>query len=580
MSLPDVSYLYRNLSTVDHTANDYFQIIKTLVQKNKSYQENSSESAFLKNEINKIYELIKDEIKNNENPPVNQIKFGTSGWRGILGKDISCSSVARVTQAIIKMYQELRPGDSLSSILGSSSLEEFKRRGCVVGHDNRFGGDLLLASVTDVLTSHGFTVHQAGETTTGAISAAVLELGTAFSVNLTPSHNPLEYGGYKFNGPDAGPALPLITDRITKLSREIMKSDNKPAITPRPELVKQCNSLALWKKLVRKNKKIHGLDYDDLIKTFSLNKDCVLAIDAMYGATKVHLKELFKDTDTDRLIFIRDTDDPTFGGIAPEPSPANMKEIKKILNKRPEPLKLGVVMDPDGDRIRFTDGKQDISMNYFGAMAYHYLHEVKGKKGLVAKTVATSNFADSIARALGEDVFEPKVGFKEFKPVIGKALVCFEESDGISIIGHTPEKDAYIGIIIALDMTLRLGKNLSKYLEELQQKFGVFFPDKDGIIVDKHGEELENTLAALNNYSAGDKLAVGQKNKVIKDLLTVDGHKFIFEDKSWLMIRASGTEPKVRFYVEGRNEKDRENLFTTASQLLSEIGLSKLENQE
>ncbi|MFP3983454.1 MAG: phosphoglucomutase [Desulfurivibrionaceae bacterium] len=574
MSMPDISSLYRNISTGNHAENDYFQIIRSLVQERGNHRYDTPEYKILENEINKIYELVKDEIKNNNRPPVNNIKFGTSGWRGILGKDIFCSSVARVTEAIVKMYEGLGPDDELRSVLGISSLQEFKERGCVVGHDNRFGGDLLSQRVTDVLTHYGFTVHKAGETTTGAISAAVLELNAAFSINLTPSHNPLEYGGYKFNGPDAGPASSLITDKITGLAREIVNSGQDLPLTPRPELIRDNNSLEAWKNLVRKNKEVHGLDYDDIIDSFKLQNDIVLVLDAMHGATRVHLQDFFKNSDSDRLIFLRDTDDPTFGGIAPEPSPANMEKVKEVLSKRPEPLKLGIVMDPDGDRIRFTDGRVDINMNYFGAMAYHYLHEIKGKKGLVAKTVATSNFANSIARAFEEEVFEPKVGFKEFKPVIGRALVCFEESDGISTIGHTPEKDAYIGIILALDMTLRLGKSLSQYLEELQQQYGFFFPDKDGIIVDQQGEELQETLAALGNYSAGDRLTVGDKEKTIQELISIDGYKFIFEDASWLMIRASGTEPKIRFYVEGRNEVDRDHLFTTARALLSEIGLS------
>ena len=123
---------------------------------------------------------------------------------------------------------------------------------------------------------------------------------------------------------------------------------------------------------------------------------------------------------------------------------------------------MGAIIDPDGDRIRFTDGNVEISMNQFGAMAYHYLHEHKGKRGMAAKTVATSNLANALAAGFGEELFEPRVGFKEFKPVIGRALVCFEESDGITVIGHTPEKDAFIGLMLALDMTLTLKKPLTR----------------------------------------------------------------------------------------------------------------------
>ncbi len=274
-----------------------------------------------------------------------------------------------------------------------------------------------------------------------------------------------------------------------------------------------------------------------------------------------------------RLLVLRGQSDPTFGGIAPEPSPANMKPVIEVLKQRPEKFKLGMVIDPDGDRIRFTDGTVDLDMNKFGAMAYHFLHTHKGIKGMVAKTVATSNFANKLAADFGEDVFEPRVGFKEFKPVIGRALVCFEESDGITVIGHTPEKDAYIGLLLALDMVLSLKKNLGEYLLDIQSKHGFYFPARDGVVVSQQGSDLQTTLAQLDKYYEGVVVRVGDAEKRIASIIDIDGRKMIFEDGSWLMIRPSGTEPKVRFYVEVRDEKSKSALFETARNMLAEIGL-------
>ncbi|NOR26579.1 MAG: phosphoglucomutase, partial [Desulforhopalus sp.] len=232
-----------------------------------------------------------------------------------------------------------------------------------------------------------------------------------------------------------------------------------------------------------------------------------------------------------------------------------------------------VILDPDGDRIRFTDGTTELDMNLFGAMAYHYLHEGKAKKGLVDKTVATSNFANSIAEGFGEEVFEPKVGFKEFKPVIDKALVCFEESDGITVIGHTPEKDGYIGLILALDMMLNRNQNIGDYLTEIREEFGYYYPEKDGIVVSQQGDDLKQTLAGLEKYAVGVKIKVGSNERTISQVIDIDGMKLILDDNSWLMIRPSGTEPKVRFYVEARTESGKNDLFATARMLLAEIGL-------
>ena len=165
--------------------------------------------------------------------------------------------------------------------------------------------------------------------------------------------------------------------------------------------MQQFQSLDCWKNLVKKNHYAHGLDLDASIDAFLnpiLNqKDIVVTVDCVHGASRLHIRALFNNCASPRLILLRDNSDVTFGGVAPEPSTANMLEVVRVINDREEPLKLGAIIDPDGDRIRFTDGTTEISMNQFGAMAYHFLHEYKKKKGMVAKTVATSNLANSIA---------------------------------------------------------------------------------------------------------------------------------------------------------------------------------------
>jgi phosphomannomutase len=201
------------------------------------------------------------------------------------------------------------------------------------------------------------------------------------------------------------------------------------------------------------------------------------------------------------------------------------------------------------------------------------LHEKKDLPGMVAKTVATSNFANQLADDFGEKVFESKVGFKEFKPVIGKALVYFEESDGISVIGHTPEKDAYIGLLLGLDMVMTLRKNLGEYLLEIQQEHGFYYPAKDGVVVSNRGKELLAKLALLEKYSAGKVIRVGKEERLIVKIIDIDGRKMVLDDGSWLMIRPSGTEPKVRFYVEARDRGKQVALFDAARGMLAEIGL-------
>lgn len=560
----------------DHSKSDYFALVRELVQLKNSHPDQDWQQS-----IDKVYSLIEDEIINNENDPPEEIKFGTSGWRGILGKDITLRTVACVTRAIVEMYSKAEKNPELCKALGVNSLAEAKKRGCVIGHDNRFGGEILAKTVAWVLSNEGFTVYYAGESTTGVLSAAVLELQCSFSVNLTPSHNPMQYGGYKFNAADAGPAEAQVTETITKLAREFVKQGFgiDQSLLVEKELVqmsglKSYDSLSAWKSLVVNNEQTHGLSLPRIIEEFSTRNDMVITIDAVHGASRLHIPLLFNEEKAkERLISLRCTEDVTFGGIAPEPSSANMKSVVETLNKREEKLKLGAIIDPDGDRIRFTDGKEEISMNQFGAMAYHFLKSYKKKNGMVAKTVATSNMANRLAESFGEELYEPRVGFKEFKPVIGRALVIFEESDGISIIGHTPEKDAYIGLLLAMDMVLTTGMNLGEYKASIEAEFGAYYPDRDGIEVSIKGEELLKKLTALEKYAEGVAVEIGSEKKTITQVITIDGRKMVFDDGSWLMIRPSGTEPKVRFYVESRTKSGTNAMVDAARRLLKEIGV-------
>ncbi len=570
----NIELLFReHLAPNNHAASDYFALVKKLVALKNSAFPGSADFQQASEAIAKAYALVEDEIRTNTNPPTKQVSFGTSGWRGTIGKDFSLQSVGQVALAIVTMYRNLDRDDSLAPALGVRSFSEAQQRGAVVGFDNRFGGSLLAKRVIEVLTSNGITVHYAHEATTGTLSAAVLMKQAAFSINLTPSHNPMEYAGFKFNAADAGPAASEITSRITENTRQLIAEGITPVLTPDATLVKQCDALACWQELVARGASLHGLDYLKIIAAFHAAPDCVIAVDCVHGASRVHMRSLFGNKPSDRLILLRDQADPTFGGVAPEPSSQNMQQVLATLRQRPEPLKLGVIIDPDADRIRFSDGAIEIDMNLFGAMAFHYLHEKKGKRGLVAKTVATSNFANAIAKGLHEEIFEPRVGFKEFKPVIGKALVCFEESDGISVIGHTPEKDAYIGLMLALDMMLTMKKNLGDYLSELQAEYGHYYPDRGGVEVSRQGQALLDTLAGLEKYAVGTVLDIGGEAKKITEVISIDGRKMILEDNSWLMIRPSGTEPKVRFYVEARSESGKDGLFTAAKAMLAEIGL-------
>jgi phosphomannomutase len=219
-----------------------------------------------------------------------------------------------------------------------------------------------------------------------------------------------------------------------------------------------------------------------------------------------------------------------------------------------------------------------IPMNYFGAMAFHFLHVHKKINGVVAKSVGTSNLVNAIAERLHVPVRETKVGFKNFRPFLSKqsnekAIVAFEESDGISAYNHTLEKDAIFGLLLAIEMISFTGRNLSEYLKDIMDEFGYFYPDRSGISVDPSlvGEPLTKKLSAIRmQYKKGTVIPINNKERQVKDVITEDGTKLVFDDGSWLMIRPSGTEPKVRFYIEARTLEEKKAIFELAEKITRE----------
>ena len=498
-----------------------------------------------------------------------KIVFGTSGWRGEIGTEFTFNNLRIVTSAIVSMFRRNDP--SVMEAMGVSDIGEIQRRGVIVGHDNRFlGGDFAM-EVIGLLQREGIKTWYAGEATTPEFSAGIEMVNAACSINLTPSHNPANYAGFKFNPSDGGPAGAEITTAIEEISNGMMAES--PMLKPiQPRTMERIDLTSLYIEYVKERK---TLDVERIMDFIS-HGDCAICIDNVHGATRGRIQRIIgKST---KIRYLRSENDYLFGGIAPEPSEKNMEDIEKVLGQDTARFKLGVIMDPDGDRIRYTDGRVQIPMNYFGALALHYLKVFRGMSGVVAKSVGTSNFVNAIADKLGVPIRETKVGFKNFRPYMLKtsnerAIVAFEESDGISAYNHTLEKDAIFGLLLAIEMMAATGKTLGEYLGDLMNEFGAYYPDRSGIVVDNFlvGEPLVKKLSAIKeHYKKGTLLDIGGRKRVVKDLITVDGTKLIFDDGSWLMIRPSGTEPKVRFYIEARTEEDKNAVFEAAERITRE----------
>jgi phosphomannomutase len=504
-----------------------------------------------------------------ENTQPAKIVFGTSGWRGEIGTDFTFNAVRIVTSAIIEQFRKNDP--AFMAALGVSDFNEVKKSGIIVGHDNRFLGPEFAKEVIGLLQKEGIRTWYAGEAPTPVSSAGIEMLHAACSINLTPSHNPANYAGFKFNPSDGGPAGPEITAPIEEAANRMMrKSLTLSSVDPGHVVKTDLTDLYIQFITGRKTLDI------ERIRAFVRSGDCIICVDNVHGSTRGCVERILGRSA--RIQYLRTENDFLFGGIAPEPSEKNMHGVEKVLNEGAAGLKLGVIMDPDGDRIRYSDGSMQIPMNYFGAMALHFLYVHKGIRGIVAKSAGTSNFVNAIAEKLGIPVRETKVGFKNFRPYMvstseERAIVAFEESDGISAFNHTLEKDALFGFLLAVEMMAVTGKNLSGYLKDLMDKFGYFYPDRSGIPVDPSlvGKPLKQRLSDIaKNYKPGTVITMGSQKKTVKDVITVDGTKLVFDDGSWLMIRPSGTEPKVRFYIEARTEEGKKAIFEAAEKITRE----------
>lgn len=501
-----------------------------------------------------------------ENISPSKIVFGTSGWRGEIGTDFTFNNLRIVTLAVIEMFKSNDP--SIMKALGVSGFDEIKNKGVIVGHDNRLLGPDFASEVIGLLEKEGIRTWYAGEATTPEFSAGIEMLNAACSINLTPSHNPANYAGFKFNPADGGPAGIEITEMIEKIANKLM--EKRPIIEPvAPRKLERIDLTDLYIRYIKERKTI---DLDKILN-FIDKEDCFICVDNVHGATRGKVQRILGNSK--KIAFLRTDNDFLFGGIAPEPSEKNMELVENMLKQSSAKFKIGAIMDPDGDRIRFCDNRIQIPMNYFGAMALHYLYVHKKIRGVVVKSVGTSNFVNAIAEKLGIPVIETKVGFKNFRPYMLKtaekrAIVAFEESDGISGYNHTLEKDALFGLLLAIEMVASTGKNLSEYLYDLMNEYGYYYPDRAGISVDPSliGEPLIKRLSKIKeDYKIGTVVYIGKNKRIVKDLITVDGIKIVFDDGSWFMIRPSGTEPKVRFYLEARTEIEKKALFETAEEI-------------
>jgi phosphoglucomutase len=456
---------------------------------------------------------------------MTRIAFGTSGWRGIMCEDFTFDNVKAVIQAI---------ADNLTA-----AGEQHK--GVIIGCDTRFMGQRFTQEAARVFAGAGIKSYLCDrDTPTPVISFEILRRGAAGAVNFTASHNPPEYNGVKFSPSWGGPALPETTKDIERRANEMLgevcykevpldvalRNGLVERIDPRPAYLADLET---------------KIDFD-AIK--SIGK---LGVDTLYGTARGYLDEPLRKHGIDFTI-INDKPDPYFGGHPPEPAEKHIPDFISLVKGDPA-IRLGIAADGDADRFGILDADGTyIEPNYIIALLLDYLIRVRKMEGGVARSVATSHLIDAVAKKHGVPVYETPVGFKYIGELIcqDKLVIGGEESAGLTIRGHVPEKDGILACFLVAEMVAREGKTVRELLERLYSDVGRVVTLRDNL---KLSPELEEAYAEKVN-AVPSEIA----GSAVKEIIRIDGTKLLLADGSWILFRKSGTEPVVRLYGEAGND--------------------------
>ena len=472
---------------------------------------------------------------------MTQIKFGTSGWRGIIADDFTFHNLRAVSQAIAEYVIRTKEGSD----------------GIIVGYDCRFMGSVFAREAAAVLAVNGVRVLVSDkEVPTPTISWAVIRGKGGGAINITASHNPPHYNGVKYSSKWGGPALPEATEWIAGRANEIVGTGSVRSMSE-----EKARSKGLWVEVDLADDYLAALDKKI---DFSVIERCgkSVAYDPLFSTGRGYLDRVLIEHGI-KVTMIHDNEDALFGGGAPDPSESRLKELSQIVRKSDDII-IGLATDGDADRFGILDADGAfIEPNYIIALLLDYLISKKGYRGGAARSVATTHMIDAVARHHGVESFETPVGFKYIGEFIAadKIAAGGEESAGFSISGHVPEKDGIIACLLALEMVCRENKTIKELLDELYRKVGTYRTRRENL---RLTEELSDGFASkvLSSPRAFAGIPV-------TETVTIDGTKYVLEDGSWLLFRKSGTEPVVRIYGESSTDEKLERLMKSGIEFIT-----------
>jgi phosphomannomutase len=420
----------------------------------------------------------------------------------------------------------------------------------IVARDPRFLGESFCSVACGILAAHRITPLLVAEAApTPAIAFEVVRSKSDGAINFTASHNPPEYNGIKFSTPDGAPALPEVTQRIEAEIAAIPESGENAEGSEASQAGTE--NIEVRTAYLARLKEIVDLE---TIRKAGLK----VAFDPLYGAARGYSDALLRDAGIP-VTTVHDCRDVLFGGHAPEPDDHLLEDLRRAM--RESGARIGIAADGDADRFGILDeGGAFLQPNYLIALLFDYLVETRGWRNGVAKSVSTTNLINALADHLKVELHETPVGFKYIGELIkqDKIAIGGEESAGLSIRHHVPEKDGILAGLLACEMVARRRANLSQQLRRLFDQVGSFYPLRENF---RLTPEVKEKFTAKCSQDPPD-LAGRRVARVVR----TDGLKLVFSDGSWVCYRLSGTEPVVRVYSEARSAEDLEKLSAAAKQ--------------
>ncbi|MCH8903411.1 MAG: phosphoglucomutase/phosphomannomutase family protein [Bacteroidetes bacterium] len=446
------------------------------------------------------------------------IKFGTDGWRAIIDKEFTVDNVERISIAFANWLVNKYDNKNLSVVLG---------------HDCRRNGELYAETCAKVLCSQGIRVLLGkGFVSTPMISLGIKQLHANAGIVITASHNPADYNGFKVKADFGGPALPEDITAIEKLIPESSKLKLKSIESyQKSELLEYPDLESMY---------VHHLE-----KNFDLNairNKLFFAYDAMYGAGQNVIRRLFPE---DQLLHCEL--DTSFDGTPPEPLHKNLLELSRTV-ANDEGLDVGFATDGDADRIGMYDRNGNfVDSHHIILLLIHYYARYRKQKGKVVVSFTVSEKVKKLCAHYDLPIEVTQVGFKHITEFMinENVLIGGEESGGIAMIGHIPERDGIWTGLMLLEFMAKTGKTLNMLVEEIYHIVGEFAYERN----DLHLTE-EQKLSIIEKCNKNKFKSFGKYE--VQKVETIDGFKFFFKDEATVMLRASGTEPVLRVYCEAR----------------------------